>query len=126
MSTGGHGRQTMCARQRVADETCVRTTSFVKDPRPRRSAGARRLEGRPYRLIGDVRRDGDGVLRARVGPRHVIAGRRRRGHVARHALRGRCSRGLTVTPHDPDPTTTAYGMFADFVTLDRSKRAPVA
>ena len=27
---------------------------------------------------------------------------------------------------DPDPTTTAYGMFADFVTLDRSQRAPVA
>jgi hypothetical protein len=25
--------------------------------------------------------------------------------------------GLTITSHDPDPVTTAYGMFADFVKL---------
>ena len=27
--------------------------------------------------------------------------------------------GLTVTSHDPDPTTTAYGMLADLVAVVR-------
>ncbi len=89
-----------------------------------------RLEGRPYRLIGDVRRDGDGVLRARVGPSPCdaldVLGAVRGTSLVTHFEADVFPGGLTVTSHDPDPTTTAYGMFADFVTLDRSQRAPVA
>jgi hypothetical protein len=29
--------------------------------------------------------------------------------------------GLTITSHDPDTTTTAYGMFADFLMLGGSQ-----
>jgi hypothetical protein len=28
--------------------------------------------------------------------------------------------GLTVTSHDPDPTTTAFGMLADLVSVYRA------
>lgn len=78
-------------------------------------------EGRPYRLAGDVRRDDEGTLRARVGPVRCAAGDAlgiARGttlvtHLEAHMFPG----GLTITSHDPDPTTTAYGMFSDFVNV---------
>ena len=83
-----------------------------------RQAGA---EGRPYRLVGDVRRDEAGLLRAQVRPVQcspgdvlgVVRGTTLVAHVDADVFPG----GLTITSHDPDPETTAYGMFADFVKL---------
>lgn len=80
-----------------------------------RRAGA---AGHPYRLVGDVRRDDQGVLRARVAPMRcalsdtlAVRGTSLVTHFEADMFPG----GLTVVSHDPDPTTTAYGMFADFV-----------
>jgi homoserine dehydrogenase len=77
-----------------------------------------RAEGRPYRLVGEVRRDGDGTLRASVGPVNcepgsalAVNGTTLVTHLEADMFPG----GLTITSHDPDTTTTAYGMFADFV-----------
>ncbi len=80
-------------------------------------------EGRPYRLVGDVRRDALGTLTARVAPVQCAAGDVLTAatgttlvtHLEADVFPG----GLTITSHDPDPTTTAYGMFADFVALVR-------
>jgi homoserine dehydrogenase len=77
-----------------------------------------RAEGRPYRLVGDVRHDGDGALRASVGPVQcepgdalAVNGTTLVTHLEADMFPG----GLTITSHDPDTTTTAYGMFADFI-----------
>ena len=78
-----------------------------------------RKEGRPYRLVGDVRRDEGGVLRARVGPTRCepgdVLGAVTGSTLVTHLEADMFPGGLTITSHDPDPTTTAYGMFADFV-----------
>ncbi len=79
-------------------------------------------EGRPYRLVGDVRRDGSGVLRARVGPVRCARGDALAVHgttLVTHFEADMFPGGLTITSHDPDMTTTAYGMFSDFVNLSR-------
>jgi homoserine dehydrogenase len=81
-------------------------------------------EGRPYRLVGDIRPDEHGALRAAVrpvqcaldAPLGVVHGATLVMHYEADMFPG----GLTVTSHDPDPTTTAYGMFADFVRLVRT------
>lgn len=80
----------------------------------RRASG----EGAPYRLVGEVRRL-NGEVTARVGP--VQCG----GDGAFGVVRGATlvmtyeadvfPGGLTVTSRDPDATTTAYGMLADFL-----------
>jgi homoserine dehydrogenase len=78
-------------------------------------------DGRPYRLVGDIRPDGNGVLRATVRPMQCASdsplGIVRGATLVMHYEADVFPGGLTVTSHDPDPTTTAYGMFADFVRL---------
>ena len=80
-----------------------------------------RKDGRPYRLVGDVRRDEGGVLRARVGPTRCepgdVLGAVTGSTLVTHLEADMFPGGLTITSHDPDPTTTAYGMFADFVSV---------
>ncbi len=79
---------------------------------------AARRDGRPYRLIGRIAPDGDTVT-ARVAPERVepgdplgvVHGTTLVMHYQADVFPG----GLTVVSHDPDPTTTAYGLFADFV-----------
>ncbi|MBL0173322.1 MAG: homoserine dehydrogenase [Gemmatimonadaceae bacterium] len=74
--------------------------------------------GWPIRLVGDVRRDDAGVLRASVSPQRcrmgdplAVSGTTLVTHLEADVFPG----GLTVTSRDPDPTTTAYGLLADFV-----------
>ena len=87
----------------------------LRDDDVRRANG----EGRPYRLVGDVRHDASRVLRARVGPLRCepgdALGVARGTTLVTHLEAEMFPGGLTITSHDPDPTTTAYGMFSDFV-----------
>lgn len=87
----------------------------LRDDDVRRANG----EGRPYRLVGDVRRDASGVLRACVGPVRCepgdVLGVARGTTLVTHLEAEMFPGGLTITSHNPDPTTTAYGMFSDFV-----------
>jgi homoserine dehydrogenase len=81
-----------------------------------------RAAGHPYRLVGDVRRAGAGVLRARVGPERCEPGDAlavRGTTLVTHLEADMFPGGLTITSHEPDATTTAYGMFADFVDVSR-------
>lgn len=73
--------------------------------------------GRPFRLVGRVAVDGDAVT-ARVAPEQVplgselaVSGSTLVTHYDADVFPG----GLTVTSAAPDLTTTAYGMFADFL-----------
>jgi homoserine dehydrogenase len=82
-------------------------------------------EGSPYRLVGAVRRDDAGALRASVAPVECargsalsVSGTTLVTHLDADMFPG----GLTITSHDPDTTTTAYGMFADFLNVSRSDR----
>lgn len=80
-------------------------------------------DGQPYRLLGEVARDARGNVTARVAPAQcridaplgIVHGASLVMHYAADAFPG----GLTVTSHDPDPVTTAYGMLADFVAVLR-------
>jgi homoserine dehydrogenase len=78
-------------------------------------------EGRAYRLVGDVRRDETHALRARVAPAQCAPGdvsyAATGTTLVTHFEADMFPGGLTITSHDPDATTTAYGMFADFVSL---------
>lgn len=74
-------------------------------------------EGRPYRLVGRVGAEG-GVVTARVAPERValgtplaVSGTTLVTHYEAEVFPG----GLTVTSGAPDLTTTAYGMFTDFL-----------
>ena len=74
-------------------------------------------DARPFRLIGRVGVEGDAVV-ARVAPEQVAAGSALAvsgstlvTHYEAEVFPG----GLTVTSAAPDLTTTAYGMFADFL-----------
>ena len=75
-------------------------------------------EGAAWRLVGEVRRDGDGTLRAHVAPERLAAtdalGRVTGTTLVTHLEAAMFPGGLTITSRDPDPTTTAYGMLADF------------
>ena len=83
------------------------------------SIRAAKGDGEPYRLIGDLERGTDGVLTARVQPRRcstatplgVVTGTTLVTHFDAEMFPG----GLTITSRDPNPTTTAYGMFADMI-----------
>jgi homoserine dehydrogenase len=84
------------------------------EPRAVRSA---REAGMPFRLVGAVRLEGTGVV-ARVAPEQVPAGTPFAvdgttlvTHFDADVFPG----GLTITSHAPDLTTTAYGMFTDFL-----------
>ena len=78
-------------------------------------------EGRPYRLVGSVRRTTASEVSARVGPVQcspdgplgIVRGASLVMHYEADVFPG----GLTVTSCDPDPTTTAYGMLSDLVAL---------
>ena len=80
-----------------------------------------RTEGAAWRLVGEVRRDSDGTVRARVAPERLtpadamglVTGTTLVTHLEAEVFPG----GLTITSRDPDPTTTAYGMLADFVSV---------
>ena len=74
---------------------------------------------RPFRLIGHVARDADGVITASVapvqctadGPLGIVHGSTLVMHYEADVFPG----GLTVISRDPNPTTTAYGMLADLI-----------
>ena len=76
--------------------------------------------GAPYRLVGEVALVNGGV-RARVGavqcacdgPLGVVRGATLVMQYEADVFPG----GLTVTSRDPDPTTTAYGMLSDLISL---------
>ena len=82
--------------------------------------------GRPYRLVGEVEREAAGLVRARVrpmrctvdGPLGIVRGATLVMHYEAEVFPG----GLTVVSRDPDPTTTAYGMFADLIDIVRDGR----
>jgi homoserine dehydrogenase len=77
--------------------------------------------GRPLRLVGEVERDDAGMLTAAVAPRECSidgpVGVARGATLVMHYEADVFPGGLTVTSRDPDPTTTAYGMLADFVSV---------
>ena len=79
----------------------------------------------PYRLVGEVWRTDGNAIRARVAPIRcergsalAVSGTTLVTHLEADMFPG----GLTITSHDPDTTTTAYGMLADFVSVSRSDR----
>lgn len=86
-----------------------------------------RAQGAAWRLVGNVRRADDGVVRAHVAPERLtatdvlglVSGTTLVTHLAAAMFPG----GLTITSRDPDPTTTAYGMLADFVSVCGSEYA---
>jgi homoserine dehydrogenase len=85
-------------------------------------------EGRPYRLVGEVGRNVDGVIRARVAPAQCATGDPlgvvRGATLVMHYEAEMFPGGLTLTSHDPDPSTTAFGMLADLVSIARSNDHP--
>ncbi len=81
------------------------------------------MAGLPYRLVGEVARDSAGDVRARVAPVQcergsmlAVSGTTLVTHLEADVFPG----GLTITSHDPDTTTTAYGMLADFIDVTHS------
>ena len=80
-----------------------------------------RAEGAAWRLVGEVRRDTNGTVRARVGPERLaptdVLGQVSGTTLVTHLEMAMFPGGLTITSRDPDPTTTAYGMLADFVSV---------
>lgn len=78
-------------------------------------------EGAPWRLVGHVRRAGDGIVRARVAPERLLPtdalGRVTGTTLVTQLESAMFPGGLIITSRDPDPATTAYGMLADFVSV---------
>ncbi len=76
-------------------------------------------ERSPYRLVGEVRRGDDGAVVGRVAPERCavdgVLGIVRGATLVMHYEADVFPGGLTVTSHDPDATTTAYGMLADLL-----------
>ena len=79
-----------------------------------------RADGWPIRLVGDVRAAATGGLRAYVRPERcqlgdplAVSSTSLVTHLEADVFPG----GLTITSRDPNPTTTAYGLLADFVNL---------
>jgi homoserine dehydrogenase len=75
--------------------------------------------GRPYRLVGQVASNSRGEITARVQPEQLAPGdplaAARGATLVMHYEADVFPGGLTVTSHDPDPTTTAFGMFTDLL-----------
>ena len=110
----------LCAISNVILERALRPTdvqrSGIRDLDPTIVRAAHR-DGRPYRLVGRISVDHDAVD-ARVLPEQVpagspfaVSGATLVTHYDAPVFPG----GLTVTSSAPDLTTTAYGMFADFL-----------
>ena len=85
---------------------------------------AAHAEGRPFRIVSRGRRDEAGRVSASVRPEQVSP----RGPFA--AVEGTTLAihyeldvlpGLTVVAHDPDLTSTAYGLLADFINAVRDE-----
>jgi homoserine dehydrogenase len=82
------------------------------------------VEGRPYRLVARARRDEAGRVSAAVRPERIsprgpfaaVAGTTLAIHYELDVLPG-----LTVIAHDPDLTSTAYGLLADFIEAVREE-----
>ena len=90
----------------------------IRDLEPERVRAAR-AAGRPYKLICWATRDGASV-EAGVEPRQVPAGDPLAtvdGTSSAIHFTTDMLPGLTVVEHAPTPTTTAYGMLADFVDI---------
>lgn len=110
----------LCALSNVILDRSLRPDAVARDGlRPLESAVVRaaRDDGRPYRLVGRVSTDGERVV-ARVAPEQVpagsplaVSGSTLVTHLDAEVFPG----GLTITSTGPDLTTTAYGMFADFL-----------
>src|ERR1044071_8478845 len=85
---------------------------------------AAHAEGRPYRLVARARRDEGGRVEASVRPERIrprgpfasVTGTTLAIHYELDVLPG-----LTVVAHDPDLTSTAYGLLADFVNAVRDE-----
>jgi len=103
-------------RPSAINRTGLRELS-VEDIRAAHTAGS------PYRLVGEVSRDQAGRVAASVRPLRCgsddplfgVRGTTLLMHYNAEVFPG----GLTVTSRDPDPTTTAYGMLADFIEILR-------
>ncbi|MDQ6831513.1 MAG: homoserine dehydrogenase, partial [Gemmatimonadota bacterium] len=82
-----------------------------------------RRDGRPFRLIGRVARESASVT-ARVAPEQIAPddplGLVRGTTLAMHYDADVFPGGLTIVSHDPDPTTTAFGLLADFLSVARA------
>jgi homoserine dehydrogenase len=97
----------------------------LSEARVRHAHGA----GKPIRLVGEVKRGESGIVTAHVapmecdmdGPLGVVRGATLVMHYQSDIFPG----GLTVTSRDPDPTTTAYGMLADFVSVLRGEKRQI-
>jgi homoserine dehydrogenase len=116
----------LCALANVLLDADLRPTDVQREGIRSLSAEAIRqahAASRPYRLVGEVRRDARGAIRARVAPTqcdpHDPLGTVRGATLVMHYEADVFPGGLTVTSHDPDPTTTAYGMLADLVAASR-------
>lgn len=80
-----------------------------------------RADGNPLRLVGHVARDAHGGVSASVAPMAmpgdgvlgVVTGTTLAMHYEADVFPG----GLTVTSRHPDPTTTAYGMLSDYISV---------
>jgi homoserine dehydrogenase len=79
--------------------------------------------GRPFRLVSRARLDEAGRVSASVRPEQIsargpfasVAGTTLAIHYELDVLPG-----LTIIAHDPDLTSTAYGLLADFVNIVRT------
>ena len=110
----------LCAISNVILERALRPDQVqregIRDLDPSVVRTARR-EGRPLRLVGRVEVEHD-VMSARVSPEAIpagsplaVSGSTLVTHYDAEVFPG----GLTVTSSAPDLTTTAYGMFSDFL-----------
>jgi homoserine dehydrogenase len=83
---------------------------------------AAHVEGRPFRLVARGRHDEGGRVKASVRPEQIsprgpfasTGGTTLAIHYELDVLPG-----LTVVAHDPDLTSTAYGLLADFINAVR-------
>jgi homoserine dehydrogenase len=77
-------------------------------------------EGEPYRLVGEVMNGNARVAPARCSaenPLGIVRGATLVMHYEADVFPG----GLTIASRDPDPTTTAFGMFADMIAVLTSR-----
>lgn len=88
------------------------------------AVGAARDEGRPYKLVARAERTGDGQVMASVRPERValgdpmasISGASLLVHFELDMMPG-----LTITSHQPNLQSTAYGLLADFINAVRDR-----
>ena len=110
----------LCAMSNVILERALRPADVqrtgIRDLDPTSIRAAYR-DGNPYRLVGRVSVDHD-AIDARVQPEQVPAGSALAvsgATLVTHYDAAVFPGGLTMTSFGPDLTTTAYGMFADFL-----------